>query len=42
MLLGIQSLMKKSPSVVAGDFAGVSLEELENLVAENDVKLVHH
>ena len=42
MLLGIQSLMNESPSVVAGDFAGFSLEELENLVAENDVKLVHH
>jgi|TARA_B110000285_G_scaffold124307_1_gene140293 hypothetical protein len=42
MLLGIQSLMKQSPNVVAGDFSGFSLEELENLVAENDVKLVHH
>mgnify|MGYP006090260407 FL=1 len=42
MLLGIQSLMKKNPSAAAGDFAGFSLEELENLVAENDVKLVHH
>jgi hypothetical protein len=42
MLLGIQSLMKQSPNVVAGDFSSFSLEELENLVAENDVKLVHH
>jgi len=42
MLLGIQSLMKKSPSAVAGDFSSFSLEELDNLVAENEVKLMHH
>lgn len=41
MLLGIQSLMKRSPSALAGDFSRLSLEELENLVAENEIKLLH-
>ena len=41
ILIGIQYLMKRYPRALTGDFTNLSLAELEEIVAHNDVKLLH-